>query len=127
MLKHTDAAGRILLGQAGGAPPAGSQPRGQLPGTAVTRGGGTRGWAPRFMELSFPCSWRLQPFPRPALLTPLGRAHRRPCGHTKEGDFTRLWPGGAPTHGLGHQALFRQAPIITGGETDAQSLALHCA
>ena len=84
--------------------------------------------------LSFLCGWRLQPFPRPALLTPLGGAHRHPCGHTKEeGDFTGLWPGGAPTHGRGHQALFRQAPIttgltvITGGETDAQSLALHCA
>ena len=101
----------VLLGQAGGASSAGSQPRGQLPGTAVTLGwghrGGTLGLGTKVHgALSFPCGWRPHPFPRPALFTPLGRAHRRPCGHTKEkGDFTRLWPGGAPFPGRGHQAV----------------------
>ena len=46
----------VLQRQAGGASSAGSQPRGQLPGTAVTLGWDTGvgpwGWAPRFMALS---------------------------------------------------------------------------
>lgn len=136
---HTDAAGLRPARSGGRCFIRRKSASGSAARTAVTWGWGHRGGTLRLGTkvhgaLSFPCGWRRHPFPCPALFTPLGRAHRCLCGHIKEkGGFTRLRPGGAPTHGHGHQVLFVQAPItmglnvITGGKTDARSLALRWA
>lgn len=109
----------VLLGQAGGASSAGSQPRGQLPGTAVTLGwghrGGTLGLGTKVHgALSFPCGWRPHPFHvllSSRLLAGPTDAHvviqrRRVTSHAC-GLGVRL-PPGVDTR------LFYQAPVTVG-------------